>query len=224
MSRAPYRFDFFRWRERRMYLLVALFERVRAPLVGLPHGVTGCRPPRGAALAAAVRVVDRVHHHAADARADALEAVAAGLADVLVRVVGVRHRADRRHALLPHQAQLARRQPDLRVAAVAADELGVGAGRAGDLAALARLHLDVVHDRADRHRRERHGVARLDVGLGRRDHRVADREPLRRQDVGLLAVGIADQRDERGPVRVVLDPDDLGRRRRASFRLKSTTR
>ena len=28
-----------------MNLLVALFDRVRAPLVGLPHGVTGCRPP-----------------------------------------------------------------------------------------------------------------------------------------------------------------------------------
>ena len=171
---------------------------------------------RGAALAAAVRVVDRVHHHAADLRADALEAHAAGLAEVLVRVVRVRHRADRRHALLPHQAQLARGEPDLRVAAVAADELGVGAGRAGDLAALARLHLDVVHDRADRHRREGHRVARLDVGLGRGDHAVADGQPLRRQDVGLLAVGIADQRDERRPVRVVLDPDHLGRRCRAS--------
>src|SRR5688500_16831420 len=41
---APY-FFFRWWRERRMYLPVALFLRVRAPLVGLPQGVTGCRPP-----------------------------------------------------------------------------------------------------------------------------------------------------------------------------------
>src|SRR6266478_5510666 len=43
MSRVPY---FFRlWRLRRMNLLVDLFERVFLPLFGLPHGVTGWRPP-----------------------------------------------------------------------------------------------------------------------------------------------------------------------------------
>jgi hypothetical protein len=43
------------------------------------------------------------------------------------------------------------------------------------------------------------------------DHRIADLQALRRQDVGLLAVLVADQRDERRPVRVVLEP--LDRRR-----------
>src|SRR5918992_1351414 len=43
MSGVPY---FFRlWRLRRMNRLVDLFERVFLPLVGLPHGVTGWRPP-----------------------------------------------------------------------------------------------------------------------------------------------------------------------------------
>src|ERR1700738_1826897 len=43
MSGVPY---FFRlWRLMRMNRLVHLFERVFLPLVGLPHGVTGCRPP-----------------------------------------------------------------------------------------------------------------------------------------------------------------------------------
>src|SRR5215469_16753088 len=36
---------FLAWRERTMYFVVRLFERVFAPLVGLPHGVTGWRPP-----------------------------------------------------------------------------------------------------------------------------------------------------------------------------------
>src|SRR4051794_27919081 len=36
---------FFAWRERMMNLSVDLLERVRAPLVGLPQGVTGWRPP-----------------------------------------------------------------------------------------------------------------------------------------------------------------------------------
>src|SRR5919107_3355967 len=36
---------FFAWRERMISLAVCLLLRVRAPLVGLPHGVTGWRPP-----------------------------------------------------------------------------------------------------------------------------------------------------------------------------------
>src|SRR5512139_1312663 len=43
MSGVPY---FFRlWRLRRMNLSVDLLVRVFLPLVGLPHGVTGWRPP-----------------------------------------------------------------------------------------------------------------------------------------------------------------------------------
>src|SRR3954449_375202 len=44
-ERAIFYLFFFAWRERMIILSVALFERVRAPLVGLPHGVTGWRPP-----------------------------------------------------------------------------------------------------------------------------------------------------------------------------------
>ena len=58
MSGVPY---FFRlWRLRRMNLLVDLFERVFLPLVGLPRGHR-VAAARGAAFAAAVRMVDRVH-------------------------------------------------------------------------------------------------------------------------------------------------------------------
>src|SRR5690606_5753530 len=155
---------------------------------------------RGAAFTAAVRVVDRVHGDAADVRTAALVAGAAGLAEDLVHVVLVRHRADRGHAAVRHHAQLARVQADRGVAGVAADELSVGAGGPGDLPALQRLQLDVVDDRADRHAAQRHGVARLHVGLLGRDHLVAGLQALRGQDVGQLAVGVLDQRDERRAV------------------------
>ena len=68
------------------------------------------------------------------------------------------------------QALLARIQADDDVALVAADDLGVGAGGAGDRAALADLHLDIVDDRADRHVPQRHRVARLHVDLRAGDH------------------------------------------------------
>src|SRR5690606_36205844 len=96
-------------------------------------------------------------------------------------------------------------------AAVAADELGIGAGGTGDLAALARLELDVVDDGADRHAAEGHGVAGLHIHLGAGHDLVADSNTLRRKNIGLLAVFILDQRDESGAVGIVLDPLD-GRR------------
>ena len=43
------------------------------------------------------------------------------------------------------------------------------------------------------------------------DHRVADLQAVRLQDVALLAVGISDERDARRAVRVVLDRRDLPR-------------
>src|SRR3546814_2960368 len=80
--------------------------------------------------------------------------------------------------------------------------------RPRQLPALARLQLDVVHDRADRDAAQRHRVARLHVRPFARDHLVAGAQALRRQDVGLLAVLVGDQRDEGGAVRVVLQALD----------------
>src|SRR5262250_1582181 len=93
----------------------------------------------GTAFAAAMRVIDRVHRDAAIMRPAAEPALAAGLADRDVHVIGVRHRADGAAAAAVHQALLARVQTQDDVVLVAADELGVGAGGTRELAALADL-------------------------------------------------------------------------------------
>src|SRR3954447_26819933 len=88
-------------------LRTAANDQASGPLVGASlvalgrHAPGGDRVPaaRGAALAAAVRVVDRVHHDAAVVRAPAHPARTAGLADLLVLPVRVADRAHRRHAL-----------------------------------------------------------------------------------------------------------------------------
>src|SRR5262245_30703138 len=103
---------------------------------------------RGAALAAAMRMVDRVHGDTAIVRALAEPALAASLAEVDVAVVGVRHGADGGKTRAVHGALLARVEAQDRPALVAADELRIGAGRTRDLAALAGLQLDIVDDRA----------------------------------------------------------------------------
>src|SRR5690606_4774131 len=117
----------------------------------------------GAAFTTAVRVVDRVHDDAAVMRGLAAPAGATGLAVVDVAVIRVGYGADRREAGRVNQALFAGVQAKDRHALVAADELDEGAGGAGDLAALARLHLDVMNNRANRDVLQRHGVAGLDV-------------------------------------------------------------
>src|SRR5258707_7514649 len=110
---------------------------------------------RGAAFAAAVRMVDRVHGDAAVMGLATEPAIATGLADRNVHVIGVRHRADGAAAAAVRQALLARAEADDDVVLVAADDLGVGAGGTRQLTALADLQLDVVHDGANRHVAER---------------------------------------------------------------------
>src|SRR5438045_5896226 len=107
-------------------------------------------PARGAALTAAMRMIDRVHRDAAVMRHASHPALAAGLADRDVHVIGIRHRADGRHAAAEHETLLARVQAHDHVILIAPDDLRIGAGRARELPALADLEFDIVHDGADR--------------------------------------------------------------------------
>src|SRR5262249_19826262 len=105
---------------------------------------------RGRALAATVRVVDRVHRGAARLRADALVTVAPRLAHVDVLVLDVADRADAGAALDRHHPHLARGQAQRGPLALLRHELDRGAGGAAELAATAGRELDVVHHGAGR--------------------------------------------------------------------------
>src|SRR6478735_6634076 len=105
------------------------------------HGVTSTGR---LALATTVRVVDRVHRDTADGRADALPAVAAGLAPVDVRLLGVADLADRGAAARIHVADLARGETQLGVGAVLRHEAHGRTGRARHLGAATRAELDRV--------------------------------------------------------------------------------
>src|SRR5664279_5362263 len=88
--------------------MTAARDEFVGPLVLAGLGALGRLAPRrdrmtaarGAAFAAAERMIDRVHGDAAHRRHAALPAIAAGLADIDVAVVRVRHRTDGRHAVL----------------------------------------------------------------------------------------------------------------------------
>src|SRR6266404_528254 len=99
---------------------------------------------RGAAFAAAVRMVDRVHGDAAVVGLAAEPAVTAGLADRNVHVFGVGHRADGPGAAAVNQTLRGRIQSNDYVVLIAADELRIGAGRKRELTALADLEFHIV--------------------------------------------------------------------------------
>src|SRR3984957_15305778 len=165
----------------------------------------------GLAFATAVRVIDRVHGHATNRRSLALPAVTPRLADLDVALLGVADLAHGRAALRADPPDLARRHAQGRVAGLLGQQLDAGPGRPRDLRAATGPHLDRVDDRAGRDRLQRQGVARLDVRAGAVLHPVALVQPLRSEDVPLLAVHVVEQRNAGGAVRVVLNVRDLRR-------------
>src|SRR6267378_2415542 len=163
-------------------------------------------PATGAlAFAAAERVIDGVHRHAAHTRVAAEPARLPRLADRQQLVLGVADFADRGEAFAPHHPHLRRAEPQRDVVAFLRDHLHAGTGAAAQLAAAADLQLDIMYRRAQRNLEQRHRVADADIRARTGHDAVADVQALLRQDVALLAVRVVQQRDARRAVRIVLD-------------------
>src|SRR5439155_26042449 len=152
---------------------------------------------RGLALAAAERLVDGIHRHAANVRALALPAAAASLADRHVFVVDVADLADGGEAFHADLADFARRHLDRGVVAFFRHELDGRTGAPRNLTAASRLQLHVVQLRAERNVLQRETVARQDVDALAGDDRIADFEADAVQDVALLPVRVGEQRNAR---------------------------
>src|SRR6478609_5747872 len=164
-------------------VLVAFLVGVAGATLSLAPRSDGVTSTGGLALTTTVRVVDGVHRDTTDGRADALPALAAGLAPVDVRLLGVADLADRRAAARVDVADLARGETQLGVGAVLRDETHRGARRAGELGAPAGTELDRVHDRT------REDVALLAVEVVQeRDARGAVGVVLDVSDLGVDAV------------------------------------
>src|SRR5688500_9409114 len=164
---------------------------------------------RGLALAAAERVIDRIHGDTAVVRLLPEVAGPAGLAVGHVLVILVADDADGGVAAHVHLAHLAGGQTEGGPVAFASHELRADAGGTDHLAALAFLQLDVVNHRAERDLRERQSVPDEDVGILARRHHRADGQAVRSEDVALLAVHTVEQSDVRRAVRIVFDRGDL---------------
>src|SRR5256712_2634311 len=151
------------FRSRHDPALVALVVPRLVALGRLPPGrlrVVALRAP----LAAAVRMVDRVHRHAAHLGAPAEPADAAGLAVGDVLVLEVADLPDGGAAGQPHAPQLARGELHEGVVALLRHELDGGARAAAELAAAALAQLDVVDHGAGPRQRQPPAAPGPDVG------------------------------------------------------------
>src|SRR5712671_4035119 len=142
--------------------LVALLVAIAGTALGLTPWADRVTAAGGLALAAAVRVVDRVHHDTADGGAPALPPHTAGLTPVDVGLLGVADLADGGAAAHVDATDFAGRHTQGGVGALLAQQLDAGAGGSCHLGATAGPQLDRVDHGACRDVAQRQVVAGLD--------------------------------------------------------------
>src|SRR5580693_270040 len=162
------------------------------------------------ALATAMRMVNGVHRDSTHVTALAEPSRAPGLADRNIFMIEIADLAYSGATIRLHHPLLARGQLEESHLALFGHQLRLHARTTRELRTGARLHLDCMNDGAERDVLEHQRVARLDVGILARLDLGADFEPVGREDVGLHAVGIVQQRDISGAIRIVLERGDDG--------------
>src|SRR6185312_15277182 len=190
--------------------LVALLIAFTGAALGLTPRADRVTAAGGLTLAAAVRVVDRVHHDTADGGALALPPHAAGLAPVDVRLLGIADLADGGAAAHVDAADLTAGHTQRGVGAFLTEQLDARSRGPGQLGAATWPQLDGVDDGTGRDVAQRQVVTGLDVGVGAGLNDVSLLQTMGGDDVALLAIQVVQQRNVGGPVGVVLDVSDLG--------------
>lgn len=191
-------------------MFVRLLRQVLKPFAGCPRADRlACFT--GTAFAATVRVIDRVHGHATNRRADTAPTHCTGLADLAQAVFFVTDFTDGGAALDVHAAHFTRAQTNLGVRAFAGQQDGGSAGRTDHLSTFAGDHFHAVDGGTHRDVADRQRVAGADRGFDARDQRGAHFQATGSDDVTTFAVGVAQQSDVRRTVRVIFQTLDLCR-------------
>src|ERR1035437_109287 len=163
------------------------------------------------AFTTTVRMVSRVHDHAADFGPLAHVPCASCLAQVLVLVLEIRDLADRSHAAERDPPNLAGGKSHGGEISLFGEQLSRHSRGPDDLTSLARDQFDVVDRGAERDVGQRKRVAETSLGLDAGDDHVADLETVRQEHVAFLAVLVVKQADAGRSVGVVLDRGQLRR-------------
>ena len=135
-------------------------------------------------------------------------ALAARFTDVDQVVVSIAHDAYRCTAYQGNHSHLAGGETQGGVLAFLSHQLCAVARGTDQLAAVAGIQLDVVHHGTYGNLGQRQTVAHSHFRVGPVHDLHAVGQSLRSDDIGLLAVCVADQGDIGGPVGIVLNADD----------------
>src|SRR6266852_4680774 len=163
------------------------------------------------ALSSAVRMIHRIHGHAAHGGLDAPPPGASGLAERFILMVKVANLANRGHAVDGKLAHFAAGHLHQREVPFLAEQLRRATRGTHGLPAASRVQLKVVHHRAGRNVANLQSIARKNVRALAGLHGGANFEPHRMDDVTLLAIGIMQQRDVGAAIRIVFDGGNLCR-------------
>src|SRR5208283_4246161 len=194
------------------YELIALFCRASAiSLGGNTPRSTRMTSSGTSSLAAAHRVVHRVHRNAAHVGSFSCPARSPGFSERNIFVIDIANLANGSLALNRDQAHLARRHAKCGVLSFTGDELSARTCRTGQLAAFARPHLYIVYDGAKRQVGEFEAIARFYVGFRAGHDLIPNLESNRGKNVAFFPVGIKEQSNMRRAVGIVLNSRYPGR-------------
>lgn len=164
---------------------------------------------RGFAFTTAVRVIAWVHDDAADGRTNVHVTFTACFTERNIAVVEVTDLTDGSFATDRNVTHFAAWHSECSVFAFLSHKLCGAAGSSCDLAALSGLQFDVVDHGADRDIFKRQAVAHFDVRVFAAYNGVARSQAERSENVSLFAVGVNEERNVCGTVRIVLNAFDF---------------
>ncbi|KJR98639.1 MAG: hypothetical protein VR65_19155 [Desulfobulbaceae bacterium BRH_c16a] len=151
------------------------------------------------------RVVDRVHCHASNMRTIAFPSVSSGFAEFLALVLAVPYLTDTGAAIAVEFPHLTGWQTNKDVSPFFCHKLGTDTGTAHKLSTFADFHLDVMDNCTKRNIYQWKTVARLNVNIVTCNNSIAYRYSIRRKDISLFTIHIAQQGNIRRAIRIVLD-------------------
>src|SRR5690606_39239360 len=194
-------------------------NHVVCALVGPSLGTLGGEAPRrhrmtttrSTPFTTTMRVVDRVHGDTTNGRTYAAPASGTGLAQGAQAVLTIGRFAQGGAALAEDLAHLAGTQANGDIGTFTGYQLNGCTGTAGNLSTLAGLQLDRVDSATHRNVAQRQTVARLDRRFGTVDQLIASNNTTGGDDVATLAIGILQQSNMSGTVRIVFDALNGGR-------------
>ena len=159
----------------------------------------------GFALTTTVRVVNRVHAHAADGRADTLPASAACFSGNLVHVIAVTDGTDGAVAVFVEATEFTRRHfHEVPTTVAGSEHCGLSCG-AGNFATVTGKELDVVDFRGKGHFADWHCVTEFRSNIFTGYDLSSVGKTGRGEDIGFYTVLILEKGNAAGAVRIVFD-------------------